>query len=97
MSEQEKIFADGFSFKRQESAPDFVVGSLSMKVDEAIEFMKTNSKKGWLNLQIKQARSGNYYIELDTWEPKQQGGQRQAPAPAAVPNQAQAQEDELPF
>lgn len=99
MSEQEKIFADGFSFKRQESAPDFVVGSLSMKVDEAIEFMKTNSKKGWLNLQIKQARSGNYYIELDTWEPKQQGGQRPAPAPApaAVPDQAQAQEDELPF
>ena len=35
----EKIFADGFSFKRNENAPDFVVGRLSIKVDEAIAFV----------------------------------------------------------
>jgi hypothetical protein len=70
MSTEEKIFADGFSFKRNENAPDFVVGRLSMKVDEAIAFIKQHEKRGWVNLNIKTARSGNHYIELDTYEPK---------------------------
>lgn len=67
---EDKIFADGFSFKRSENAPDFVVGRLSMKVDEATAFMKEHVKNGWVNLNIKTARSGNHYVELDTYEPK---------------------------
>lgn len=67
---KEKIFADGFSFKRNENAPDFVVGRLTMKSDEAIAFIKTNTKNGWVSIDIKQGRSGNYYCELDTYEPK---------------------------
>lgn len=65
----EKTFANGFIFKRNEKAPDFVVGRLSVKLDEAIAFMKEHDKGGWVNLNIKQARSGNYYIELDTYDP----------------------------
>ena len=49
---EEKVFADGFSFKRQENAPDFVVGRLSVKCDEAVAFMKSHQKNGWLNLNI---------------------------------------------
>lgn len=67
---EEKIFADGFSFKRSDKAPDFVVGRLSMKVEEAAAFLKQNVKNGWVNVNIKQARSGNYYVELDTYESK---------------------------
>jgi hypothetical protein len=67
---EDKIFADGFSFKRQENAPDFVVGRLSMKADDAIAFIKQHAKAGWVNLNIKTARSGNHYVELDTYEPK---------------------------
>ena len=37
---QEKVFADGFSFKRNENAPEFVVGRLSIKVEDAVAFMK---------------------------------------------------------
>lgn len=66
----ERTFADGFIFKRNEKAPDFVIGSISVKVDEAITFLKNNEKKGWVNLQIKKGRSGNPYIELDNYEPK---------------------------
>lgn len=73
MSTEEKIFADGFSFKRNENAPDFVVGRLSLKVDEAIAFIKQHEKRGWINLNVKTARSGNHYIELDTYEPKNSG------------------------
>jgi hypothetical protein len=100
MSEQEKVFADGFSFKRQESSPNFVVGSLSMKVDEAIQFMRDNERKGWVNLQIKQARSGNYYVELDTWQPKggDQATTRSAPEGAGDPvHSPDVKGDDLPF
>ena len=65
----EKVFAEGFSFKRQDNAPDFVVGRLSVKCDEAIKFMKEHQSNGWLNLNIKYAKSGNPYVELDTWKP----------------------------
>jgi len=68
---EEKIFANGFSFKRNDNAPEFVVGRLSMKVDDAIEFIKANQKNGWINLDVKKARTGNFYIELDTYSPKQ--------------------------
>jgi|TARA_R100001460_G_scaffold12135_2_gene28022 hypothetical protein len=67
---EEKIFADGFSFKRRDNAPDFVVGRISVKVDDAISFMKKHQKGGWVNLNCNQAKSGNYYLELDTFVPK---------------------------
>jgi len=70
MAQEEKIFADGFVFKRSENAPDFVVGRISIKVDDAVAFIKTHAKNGWVNLGVKQARSGNYYMELDTFEAK---------------------------
>ena len=67
---EEKIFADGFSFKKRENAPDFVVGRISVKVDDAIAFLKKYAKGGWVNLNCNQAKSGNYYLELDTCVPK---------------------------
>ena len=90
---EEKIFADGFIFKKKETAPDFVVGSLSLKADEATAFIKKHIKNGWVNLDIKQGRSGNYYVELDTFEPKTKGG---APAPKRAKAQPDADE-EVPF
>ena len=48
--QQDKIFADGFVFKRREGAPDFVIGRQSIKVDEAIAFLKANVNQGELTL-----------------------------------------------
>lgn len=79
MAQDEKIFADGFSFKRNENAPDFVVGRLSVKIDDGIAFMKQHEKNGWVNLNIKTARSGNHYVELDTFEPKGSSGSGKEP------------------
>jgi len=74
MSNQtEKVFADGFIFKRKENAPEFVVGSQSINVNDAIAFLQANQKNGWVNLDIKQSKNGKYYCELDTWQPKPQG------------------------
>jgi hypothetical protein len=66
----DKVFADGFSFKRRENAPDFVIGNLSLKIEEAIPFIKANAKNGWVNLNVLTASSGKPYVELDTFVPK---------------------------
>lgn len=98
MQKEDKIFADGFSFKRNENAPDFVVGRLSMKVDEAIAFIKQHEKRGWINLNVKTARSGNHYVELDTYEPKGNSDAEQAPAPKAKAKKSHHGEtNDLPF
>ncbi len=69
MSEQ-RTFAEGFIFKKSEKAPEFVIGRISIKVDEAIEFLnKHKSADGWVNLQAKTGRSGQPYLELDTYKP----------------------------
>ena len=70
MEQTEKVFADGFIFKRKENAPEFVVGSMSIKVDEAMAFLAQNETKGWVNLDVKLSKGGKYYVELDTWKPK---------------------------
>ena len=57
---EDKIFADGFSFKTRENQPDFVVGRLSIKVEDALAFLKERASDGWVNLNINKARSGNY-------------------------------------
>jgi len=51
MSEQnnEAVFLDGFIFKRpREGAPDFVKGSMSIKVSEAVDFLKKHDNNGWV-------------------------------------------------
>lgn len=92
----EKIFADGFSFKRNENAPDFVVGRLSLKVDDAIAFVKQHEKRGWINLNIKTARSGNAYVELDTYEPKSQDN-GSVDEPKSKSKSTSTPKEELPF
>ena len=66
-----KQFAKGFIFKRNEKAPEWAIGKLSLKQDEAIEFINNFSKNGWLNLEVKKSKEGKFYIELDTFETKE--------------------------
>ena len=80
MNKTEKIFADGFMFKMQPDSPEWVVGSLSLKAEEAIAFINSHADKGWLNLKVNVGRSGKPYVELDTFKPKPKEGN---PTPAA--------------
>lgn len=100
MEQKERTFADGFIFKRKENAPEFVVGRLSVKVDEAIAFMRANASDGWVNLDIKYGRTGNAYVELDTFKPKNNDGfqKPQAAKPKAKPQVEEDDDDgDLPF
>lgn len=74
MSEEKKeiVFANGFRFSKKPNDADFVVGHLSANVDNAIEFLKTHKNdKGYVNMQIKIAKSGSPYISLDQFVPKE--------------------------
>lgn len=95
----EKIFADGFVFKRNEKAPEFVVGRLSLKVDDAVAFIKANQSNGWINLDVKTARSGNFYVELDTFKPTQkaEAPQQSAPKKTTAKQMLEEEAEELPF
>lgn len=93
-NQKEKIFADGFRFERRESAPEYVVGRLSLKVDEAITFIKSYEKGGWINLNIMYGRSGNPYVELDTYEPKRTAD---TPTPQTQPTTIVNANDDIPF
>ena len=99
--EQEKVFADGFIFKRNEKAPDFVVGRISIKVEDAIAFMKKHEKSGWINLGVKTARSGNYYIDLDTFEAKEKESAvdkyEKKTETKQQPTVQEEEDDDLPF
>ncbi len=78
----EKVFADGFIYKQpREQAPDWVLGSISVKVEDAIAFLQNNQKNGWVNLNIHNSKAGKPYIELDTFVPK--AGNNTAKAAAA--------------
>lgn len=91
---EEKIFADGFVFKRNENAPDFVVGRMSIKVEEAIAFLKKHEENGWVNLGVKTARSGNYYMDLDTFQANDSSKKEVVAKSPAV---AKEEEGDLPF
>lgn len=66
----DKIFANGLIFKKSDSAPSYVIGSLSVRVNEFVPFLQDQGGE-WVNLSIKESKGGKYYIELDTWKSKE--------------------------
>ena len=72
MEKKEKVFAKGFNFKRSDNAPEWVIGKLSIKLEDAMPFLTQNANNDWVNLNVVQGKQGNYYIELDTWKPTNQ-------------------------
>lgn len=97
MEKKEKVFANGFIFKRSENAPEWVIGKLSAKEDEAIAFIKENSKNGWVNMNINKGQNGKFYIELDTWEKPKTEFQGFVPKEMTTSNTKQVNNSDLPF
>jgi hypothetical protein len=68
----EKIeFASGLYFNLpHEKAPDFVLGSLSVKPDTFIRWLEEQrpDDKGYVRLTVKRGREGKVYVALDTWK-----------------------------
>lgn len=79
-----KVFLNGIISKEvPETAPDFILGNLSINVNDLISWLmdartKDYCKNGWINAQIKRGlpkgdEPGKRYIEVDTWQPSPRG------------------------
>jgi hypothetical protein len=68
----DKKFINGIIFKKKENAPDFVIGSLSIKVEEAMASIQEHAKNGWVNLDIKKSQKGTYYVEVNEYQKDKQ-------------------------
>lgn len=86
--ENEIKFAEGLYFKRNDNAPDFVVGKLSINWEQFSKWAKANRDGDWANLEIKRAKNGKYYIAVDEWKPEKKEMQSSF---------ADEEEDNLPF
>ena len=66
-----KVFPKGLIYKLpREGAPEFVKGSLSIKVDEFTEFCAQNHNNGWVNLDFLKSKEGKLYFALNDWKPE---------------------------
>ena len=57
--------------KRNEKAPDFVIVNLSIKTQDFIEWLKTNTnEKGYCNIDIKKSKKWDLYSTLNNFKPE---------------------------
>ncbi|MFZ8880180.1 MAG: hypothetical protein ACO2YL_11045 [Paracoccaceae bacterium] len=71
---EEKNFVEGMIVKLpDDNAPDFVKLKLSLKLDELGAWIGTQKKEDpsmeWINIEIKEGRSGKWYAERNMWKP----------------------------
>ena len=71
----DKIYPKGlFVNAPRENAPEFVMGSISIKVADLHEWLNINqglaNDSGYINLDILEGRE-NWYCTVNTWKPKQ--------------------------
>lgn len=95
MSNDKKHFPNGLFYKKpNDNAPDFVMGKVSIKVDDFKKYLnKVNGE--WLNLDLKISKDGKGYAEVDTWKPDP--SKNGTPPKNEVPNDFDDMDDDLPF
>lgn len=105
MSDQ--TFLNGILVKEpRQGAPEFVKGHISIKREELINTLSQMDGE-WVNLDIKEARSGKWYASVNDWKPdrqsgggrqqsQRQGGQSRQQAPQQAPIDDFA-DDDIPF
>ncbi len=73
MAKEEIEFVDGLIVKApHERAPDFVKASISIKVEDLGKWLRGKYKAGdeWVNIDVKEAKSGKWYAAVSTYKPK---------------------------
>jgi len=92
----DKVFVDGMMAKPGPDGEEFkwVKAKLSIKLDEFGAWVAAQKKADpsieWLNIEVKEGRSGKWYAERNMWKPSADQPARQ-PAQKPVPN------DDIPW
>lgn len=82
-------FVDGFFVKAPRAgAPDFVKGSVSLKRDEFMRWV-SDQEGEWINLDLKEAKSGKWYAQVNDWKPDHYSGGNMPQMPTFTPPSAQ--------
>jgi len=64
----DKRFPDGIIFKLpRENAPDYVIGGISIKKKEALEWIK-KEEGDWINLDLLVSREGKGYCAVNDYK-----------------------------
>lgn len=100
MNDDLKLARGVFAKEPAPKVRDFIKANLSIKLADFGEYVKRLQAAGedteWINLQVKVAHSGKWYVALDTWKPKRdydQGGT----SPAYDEKPRSDYDNELPF
>lgn len=78
----DKIFAEGIFFNLPSAnAPEWVLGRLSFKVDQAKAFLEAHENKaGYCNIDLLTSKAGKPYAALNTYEVEKPDSLKAEPA-----------------
>lgn len=63
-------FVSGLYVKEpHRNKPFFIIAKLSVKREELIKWLQEKEDE-WINIDIKEAKSGKLYAQVDNWEPE---------------------------
>ena len=85
MNNTEKIYAGSAKIVQTNYGELIKVSFHKEDINRMVQYMK-DTDSSWINLDIKAKKSPQpdkptHYLEVDTWKPKEQAPQQQAPAP----------------
>jgi hypothetical protein len=93
-------FIDGFFAKAPHpTAPDFVKAKISLKREELLNWLSSRNDE-WINIDVKEARSGKWYAAVDNWQPNAAAAPPEPLATAGTTQPAMPEEDfddDIPF
>jgi hypothetical protein len=93
-------FVDGLIVKApNERAPDFVKAQISIKVADLGQWLREKYKAGdeWINLDVKEAKSGKWYAAVSTFKPKKQEETKPAQSRQGATRNNRDDDQDIPF
>ncbi len=71
MAKEEIEFVDGLIVKAPHAkAPDFVKASIAIKVEALGKWLLGKDDQEWVNIDVKEAKSGKWYAAVSNFKPK---------------------------
>ena len=92
-------FIDGlFAKAPHPNAPDFIKANISIKREEMLNWLSARSDE-WINIDVKEARSGKWYAAVDNWQPNANAAPTSAVTASAPPPPPPEEDfdDDIPF